>query len=220
MSSPEPASLSRASRLVARQGLRACAVLLLVTTAGCTVRPLYGDMTPVEGAVVSSTARTLASIAVQPVNDRVGQEVRNHLIFLLAGGAGQPASPAFSVELRTSSRVTSAAVVQVADDYEPTSSLVTVRASYILRDAKGVQVAAGTRTAQSAFDVPRQAFAALRAQRDAQNRGAREVAEQLRLAIAQDLERPSSSAAPVVVTSPEDVEGLEDQPEAQDNLLD
>jgi LPS-assembly lipoprotein len=38
--------------------------------------------------------------------------------------------------------------------------------------------------------VPRQQYAALRAERDAQDRAAREIAEQLRLAVAQDLSKP------------------------------
>ena len=41
----------------------------------------------------------------------------------------------------------------------------------------------------AAYDVPLQEFAAIRAERDAENRAARELAELLRLVIAQDLER-------------------------------
>jgi LPS-assembly lipoprotein len=50
-------------------------------------------------------------------------------------------------------------------------------------------VASGTRQFVSSYDVPRQEFAALRAKRDAENRAARELAELIRLAVAQDLTR-------------------------------
>ena len=36
---------------------------------------------------------TLASIGIKPVETRYGQEVRNQLIFLFGGGAGEPANP-------------------------------------------------------------------------------------------------------------------------------
>jgi LPS-assembly lipoprotein len=48
-------------------------------------------------------------------------------------------------------------------------------------------VATGRRNMSSSIDVPRQQYAALRAQNDAQQRAARELAQLLRFAIAQDL---------------------------------
>jgi LPS-assembly lipoprotein len=54
-------------------------------------------------------------------------------------------------------------------------------------------VSNGDRQFSASYDVPRQEFAAVRAQRDAENRAARELAELLRLAIAQDLSRAPAS---------------------------
>jgi LPS-assembly lipoprotein len=60
--------------------------------------------------------------------------------------------------------------------------------SYVLTKARtGEAVATGTRRISSSYDRSRQEFAALRAERDAENRAARELAELLRLAIAQDI---------------------------------
>jgi LPS-assembly lipoprotein len=62
--------------------------------------------------------------------------------------------------------------------------------SYAIKRARtGEVVATGRREVTSSFDVPRQEFAAQRAQRDAENRSARELAELLHLAIAQDITR-------------------------------
>ena len=72
-----------------------------------------------------------------------------------------------------------------------------MRASYRLSDSKGTVVATGNRQFAASYDVPRQEFAAYRAQIDAENRAARELAELLRLALAQDLAKaPASPAAP------------------------
>ncbi|MDF1599382.1 LPS assembly lipoprotein LptE [Mesorhizobium sp. YIM 152430] len=161
--------------------------LSLAAAAGCTVQPLYGTGgTTASGAPMSAE---LATVAVAPVGDRVSQEVRNHLIFLLSGGAGEPSAARYTAQLAVSVSDAAAASVQVGRDEEPTASLVTVAASYTLTDDTGNRIGAGSRSAQAAYDVSRQQFAALRASRDAQNRAAREAAELVRLAIAQDISR-------------------------------
>ena len=78
--------------------------------------------------------------------------------------------------------------IQINEENEPTAAIETVRASYTLVDSNGTVVATGNRQFAASYDVPRQEFAAVRAQLDAENRAARELAELLRLAIAQDLE--------------------------------
>lgn len=162
--------------------------------AGCTARPLYGNVAP--GTAPAGAHATLASVAVAPATDRIGQEVRNHLIFLLAGGQGLPASPAWRLETDTTATRSSAATVRTAQvSLEPTSGIVTVRSVYRLKDAAtGETVASGARSVQAPYDIPVQDFAAARAVRDAENRAARELAELLRLAVAQALEHPASAS--------------------------
>lgn len=162
----------------------------LFATSACTVRPLYGD------AVVSggeTMAAALSAVEVKPVDTRQALEVRNHLIFLLTRGAGQPAGPQWQMALRVTSRTASTATVQVATDNEPSAGTVTMTASYTLTDAaSGDVVARGKRVATASFDRARQQFATIRAERDAENRAARELAELLRLALVHDLERGSA----------------------------
>lgn len=163
--------------------------LSLAALSACTVRPLYSDAGMAAGAHAGASAG-LSSIAIKPVTTRYGQEVRNHLIFGLNGGAGQPANPLYSLALNVTAQTSSAATIQRALEEEPTAAMMTVGATYVLTDAKtGEVVARGRLEASSSFDVPRQSFAALRARRDAENRAARELAELLRLAIGQDLSR-------------------------------
>lgn len=208
MSSSERAS---ARRLLATAGM----LVALAAAAGCTVQPLYGEITSAT-TVSGAPPVSLASVEVKPVNDRVGQEVRNHLIFLLHGGAGQPSTPAYQLDLRTrasSSRAAAVSTSRVA--LEPTSAVATVRGNYRLTEtATGRLVSQGTRSVQAPYDLPRQEYAAGRAERDAYDRAARELAELLRMVVAQELARPTSSMVPEIVTSPEDVDALSQAPDA------
>jgi LPS-assembly lipoprotein len=193
MSLPEktshPGGLRRGSRHLVLGALVVCGLAV----AGCTVRPLYSDA-PLGESGASAKAE-LASISVKPVSSRYAQQVRNNLIFGLYGGGEAPADPAYSLSLDVSELVESAARVQIRTDVDqPTAGRVTLTAAYRLTDARtGATVATGKRSISSSYDRPSQEFATYRAQIDAENRAAHELAELLRLAIAQDLSRPRSS---------------------------
>lgn len=67
---------------------------------------------------------------------------------------------------------------------------MTLTGTYVITDIRtGKSVARGQRSVTASYDRPRQEFANVRAERDAQNRAARELAELLRLAIAQDMSK-------------------------------
>jgi LPS-assembly lipoprotein len=188
---PEKTELTRSLRRMALFGLIACMALV----SACTVRPLYSSAPLSPGSQVSPTAE-LASIGIKPVKTRYAQQVRNNLVFGLGGGKGEPASPAYSLDLGVTEAVESAAIVQVAtDEDEPTAGSVTLTAAYTLTDAKtGATISSGRRSISSSFDRPRQEYASYRAQLDAENRAALELAEVLHLAIAQDLVRHGKKA--------------------------
>ncbi|PSM19018.1 LPS assembly lipoprotein LptE [Nitratireductor sp. StC3] len=182
MSSFEP--MASRDRSVLRLLFLVPLLVLLVVASACTVRPLHGEASGSIGG-----AGGLGTIAVNPVKSRYAQEVRNHLIFGLNGGAGQPANPRYLLDLNVTSTFRSAASVQVARENEPTAGAVVMSSRYRLVDAEtGKAVANGKRSVNASFDKPRQEFAVVRAERDAENRAARELAEMLRVALAQDLE--------------------------------
>jgi len=194
MSLPDPRKIevTHLLRRIALYGLVASVALV----SACTVRPLYSSAPLSAGSQVGAAAE-LGSISVKPVNTRYAQQVRNNLIFALGQGAGEPASPAYSLDLGVTELVESAATVQVTtDDDEPTAGTVTLTANYVLTDAKtGTTIATGRRSIASSFDRPRQEFASYRAQIDAENRAARELADLLRLSIAQDLVKHGKTVA-------------------------
>ena len=162
------------------------ALVLSGLLSACTVKPLYSEG-PALGNPAGAEA-ALSSVSIKPVDNRPAQEVRNHLIFLLGGGKGQPANPAYTVTLNVTATPTVAALIQRSEEDEPTAATLTLVAGYAINNSKtGEIVKVGTRRITSSYDVPRQAFASLRAQRDAENRAARELAELLRLAFVHDL---------------------------------
>lgn len=191
MSSFDHAKLRRA----AFSGLIAGLALL----AGCTAQPLYGTANRMALAPADQDNRRIASVEVTPVENREGLEVRNHLIFLLNGGAGQPSEPAYKMTLNVVSKAQAVAVVQTCvgvgcRDSIPTAGAIRLTAVYEIKDAKsGETVFKGSRNVVSSYDSGRQEFANYRAKMDANDRAARELAELLRLAIAHDLQARQES---------------------------
>lgn len=163
--------------------------LCLVQISACTVRPLYADAAMLPGSRAEPAAG-LPSVYLAPAKTRDAQEVRNQLIFLLNGGAGQPADARYTVALNILTVSEPSATIQVRREEEPTSATVTMTSAYVISDNEtGKLVAQGRRDVLSSYDTPRQEFAVLRARIDAENRAARELAELLKLAIIQTLER-------------------------------
>jgi len=150
--------------------------------AGCQFQPLHGNRSP-----TSQLGSGLANVSVSQVNSRVAQQVRNHLLFLLNGGADS-ADKTHEARIRVTWDNRQLASIQGVRDN--VSGTVTVTVSYDLVDlSSGDAIANGTRKTEASYDRTGQVFANRRAERDAENRAAKEVAESLRLAIAADLSK-------------------------------
>lgn len=161
----------------------AAVVALPAVLAGCTWQPLYGTQSIATDSAAAGYA--LQHVYVREVDSRVAQQVRNQLIFLLQGGKDNPEAP-YEVRLRVVA--TPASYAAVKDNRDFTVGSVAVTVSYdLFEKATMKRLADGTRTATASFDRTNQNFANSRALRDAETRAAREVAEQLRLALAADL---------------------------------
>jgi LPS-assembly lipoprotein len=160
-------------------------LVVVATLSACQVRPLYSE--------ASGTGTKLAAIGFSDAGDRVGQVVRNQLIFLTSGGEGEASDPQYQVQLSVSSTYS-----DILDDEEAVGAQpgrVVVTGTYSLSRASDGQVLkSGSRRATALLDVSRQEFAELRSVRDAENRAARELAEFIRadLAIALAKEPPQS----------------------------
>lgn len=153
---------------ITRRAMLIGAAGLLGGLASCQVRPLYSE--------AKGTRRLLASIAFSDANDRVGQVVRNRLIFLMAGGQGEPAHPDYLVNLNVTTNVSEVLPDQSTNTLS--AGRVVIRGDYVLKKAKeGTVLRIAHRQSVALLDFPGQEYAKLRAIRDAQNRAANELAE-------------------------------------------
>lgn len=165
----------------ASQVLRVVFLLTAISAlSACVYQPLYGS-----NSYAPEASQTLSRIWVADVDTRVGQQVRNRLIFLLQGGRGAM-DTTYELRLRVNDNAKLQAAAQ--DVSANTAGVVFVIVSYDLVDLSShTRIASGSRRASASYDRTGQSFANERALRDAQNRAAAEVAEHLRLALAADL---------------------------------
>ncbi|RDL49539.1 hypothetical protein BLJAPNOD_00641 [Ensifer sp. M14] len=155
-------------------------VLMLTALAGCQVRPLYSDAV--------GTPAALASIEISDAEERVEQAVRNALIFLVAGGQGEPVNPQYHLALTVTSRTMGVLYDQARD--RAGAGRIVVKADYNLsKIGTGETIKSGNRSAVALVDFPVQEFAKVRAVRDGENRAAKELAELIRADIAAALSR-------------------------------
>ncbi|MCB1449025.1 MAG: hypothetical protein KDJ67_02715 [Nitratireductor sp.] len=159
------------------------AVSAALTLQACVFQPLYGPSADGRPDIAS----TLSAVTVPEVDSRVGQQVRNRLLFLFQGGRGS-AAPQYELRIRAADANRQIAASQQART--TTAGTVSVTVSYDLIDlSNNTRIDGGSRVGNAAYDRTAQSFANLRAIRDAENRAAVEVAEQIRLAVAARLSR-------------------------------
>lgn len=158
---------------------RAIASLLAVALSGCGFHPLYGGAN-------SQMSETLATIYVEPMQDKIGYEMRNTMIDLL-DGLGSPAGAAYRLKL-TLTQTTQGNALQ--NDATITRYNDTLKVTYTLTDMAGKVVTSGTETGLSAYNVlPSTTLAqaavanygTFAAQQDADRRAAQDIAERIRL---------------------------------------
>jgi LPS-assembly lipoprotein len=160
-------------------------------TAAC-FQPLYGERAPdAAGAVAPSVRSVLATVDVDQIaapngtpEARIAVELRNDMIFELTGGGGT-GTPAYRLAIRTVMSKT-AIIVDIATG-RTEAEIVGIDASYTLTEIGTRKVVVNSSTfARVSSDVPglQQRFAHQRAQRDAENRAAKVIAEQIRSRLA------------------------------------
>ena len=140
--------------------------LVGMAISGCQVQPLNATKpTALPGATVApselSSVEVLEAQATEPSAARVGQQVRNHLIFGLTGG-GHPAGATHTLALRVAVNHTTVAIE--TSTKAPSAAGVAVVASYTLTEnGKNQTVATGIRQTTVAYDRTSQSFANQRA---------------------------------------------------------
>lgn len=151
---------------------------------GCQVQPLYsaGSSSATASVDSGSVAAKLASVEVEPAVGRVELEARNALIFGLTGGGGLTDNR-YTLQYRIQTTVANVG-------FDPnlsrqTADQVTGFASFrLVETATGIRVFQGKSTALASYDRSNQRFANIRALRDAEDRVAQQIAEDIRTKLA------------------------------------
>lgn len=151
--------------------------LFFAGVAGCSdVRPLYSD-----NGATSHPGGDLAAIYFAPIPERVGQRLRNELIRLITP-SGEPSNPDYKMTMTVS---VSESNVLIRTDTEVDRKTLSLTVAYKLLDAiSETEVFNGNAFADVSFGRVTSEYANIRARRDAENRAANVVAEQIRSTVA------------------------------------
>jgi LPS-assembly lipoprotein len=160
-------------------GLRALSAAIVLTAgmalSACTATPLYG-----ENATGASVRSDLAAISVLPPIDRVGQLVRNELIFAFNGGS-PPVAALYELSLNVA---TTGGGLNLAAPTELSAGLTVTVRHMLVEIASGATLSTGVLSVDTRYLRSNSAFANVRAEQDAEQRAATEAARQLALDIA------------------------------------
>jgi LPS-assembly lipoprotein len=144
--------------------------------AGCGFQPLYGGTT----AGGTKLAAVMAGVEINPIPGRVGQRLRNELIFTTTGG-GVPPPSQYQLDIAIKESVTDQ-LVQITGD--ATGQVYQLDATFKLIDGHGNVILQGTAISRAPYNRFQEIFANVRARYDAENRAARTVAESIKTRIA------------------------------------
>jgi LPS-assembly lipoprotein len=143
--------------------------------AGCGIQPLYGTT-----AGGSRLAAAMAGVDVTPIPGRVGQRVRNELIFENTGGSGQTGTT-YKLDIVIKETLTNE-LVKISGDAK--SQVYELDATFKLISNNGRVVLEGKATSRAPYERFETIFSNVRARYDAENRAARTVAESIKVRIA------------------------------------
>jgi LPS-assembly lipoprotein len=171
--SAESTAMTR--RSFARLMLTAAFVAPLVAACGNGgFRPLYGEAS-LGGAAADEK---LSHVAISTIPGRVGQQIRNELIFHSTGGGGEAAEPSHRLEVAIRESVSS---TLVRIDGDSAGQVFNVEANFkLIRLADKSVVLSGTSFGRAAFERNKSIFSNVRAREDAEDRAAKTVGEDLK----------------------------------------
>lgn len=175
-SSEETGGTTRRSFLLAMLAVSVAAPILSAC-GDAGFRPLYGSSQFGGGNVTEK----LAQVEMAPIPGRVGQRIRNELIFQATGGGNAPA-PAYRLEVAISEGKTSTLIRQ---DGDAQSAIYSIDASFqLIRIADKSVVLKGKSFGQATYERFTSIYSNVRAEKDAEDRAAKTVGEELKSRLA------------------------------------
>ncbi|WP_299819281.1 hypothetical protein [uncultured Roseibium sp.] len=179
-------NIFRSSNVLRRVTL--CAALGVAMTLGaCQVRPLYGTSTGEFGGGTSPVTAEMAAIDLDSIpsqfaNDDASRVLYNELIYRFERGAGSPAKR-YRLKVLMDVGSSEVGVERFAD--VPSAYTTTMNSTFVLSDINTNETLLTGRAFKSAsYDFSNQRFANKRAYRNAQERVAKAVADDISARIA------------------------------------
>lgn len=169
----------------------------MILLAGCGFEPLYAKP---DTAADTNISAQLAATHIALIEDRVGQELRNHLLDKM-NPKGQPQNPLFvlNVELNESR-----ADLGIQRDDTSTFAKLVLSASYELRSRTTNEVLLNaTARSTNSYNVLTSSYATLKAEEDARTRAAMQLSESItnRIAIYFSKQNRYNDTPPAAVNS-------------------
>jgi LPS-assembly lipoprotein len=158
--------------------LFALAVVAGFGLAGCGFQPLYGSNSTTANGTRLTEA--MAAVDVTPIPGRVGQKIRNELIFANTGG-GYEAPRKFKLNIAIRESVIDQ-LVQISGDAR--GQVYQLEAKYTLLDSKGRVLHRGTAISRAPYSRYQEIFANVRAKYNAEDRAAKAVSESIKTQLA------------------------------------
>ncbi len=159
--------------------------LLVALVGGCAdgsgFRPLYGSTG--SGAGVQ---QSLAAVEIATIPSRVGQRIRNSLIFENTGG-GDAAPRAYQLQIGIKESLNSSLVKSSGEALSQVYNLEAIFTLVRMSDKK--VLVKGNSYARAEFERFQQIYSNVRAKEDAENRAAQQIADDIRTRIAIALSR-------------------------------
>jgi len=158
----------------------------LLVLAGCGFRPLYNQPASPGETTSYNVQRDLAAIHIYPIDDRIGQQLHNHLLTRLNPN-GSPAKPAYHLRVKLIETVQELGIQKSSF---ATRANLRITAHYTLSLATGENpgdtgiLPTGNVLAISSYDISTFEFSTLTARKDARTRAVREIADDLRTRLA------------------------------------
>ncbi|MCZ8376700.1 MAG: hypothetical protein O9342_15095 [Beijerinckiaceae bacterium] len=176
--------------------LRSSSRVLLLT--GLLGLGLGGCIQPVHQPTIGGQSRVateLAQVSVDRIDGYLGYQLKSELDFLLTGGNAPTAGGRYVLKVKT--QQSKASSIIDASTGRAQIATLQIEAVYVLVDQQqGGRIRASGKTfASASFDRSQLRFATLRAERDAEEKVAKSLAERLRIIISAALARDSATGA-------------------------
>lgn len=158
---------------VLRQALRAVPLLTCIAgplvLAGCGFQPLYGTRTD------QASGAELSSIRINPIQDRIGQQLRNQLIDQIQPRGAQDVR--YTLDVKLAERRSDLSVLR---DASTTIASVTVIAEYTLTNLRqNAVVLRETISSEISYTALAGGFTTLVSESDAREKATRQVGDQI-----------------------------------------